>query len=90
MTTKPRAGRDPELLDVPERLLLMADGAGDPNGSPQYQRATEALYSVSYALRFRLKRELGVDRKVGPWRACGRSTGVRSPSTSGRTGGGRS
>jgi hypothetical protein len=66
MTTKPRAGRDPELLDVPERLLLMADGAGDPNGSPQYQRATEALYSVSYALRFRLKRELGVDRKVGP------------------------
>jgi hypothetical protein len=66
MTTKPSAGRDPELLDVPERLLLMADGEGDPNESPQYQRATQALYSISYALRFRLKRELGVNRKVGP------------------------
>jgi hypothetical protein len=66
MTTRTAAGRDPELVEVPERLLLMADGRGDPNGSREYQRATEALFAVSYALRFRLRRELGVDRKVGP------------------------
>jgi hypothetical protein len=80
MATKNGAGRDPELLDVPERLLLMADGAGDPNGSPQYQRATEALYSVSYALRFRLKRELGVDRKVGPLEGLWAIDGGSGPS----------
>jgi hypothetical protein len=66
MTTRTKASHDPELVDVPERLLLMADGRGDPNGSPEYQRITEALFSVSYALRFRLRRELGLDRKVGP------------------------
>jgi hypothetical protein len=66
VTARSVASRDPELLDVPERLLLMADGRGDPNGSPVYQRATEALFSVSYAVRFRLKRELGLDRRVGP------------------------
>jgi hypothetical protein len=57
---------EPELLDVPDRLLLMTDGRGDPNDNEEFQRATEALFAVSYALRFRLKRELGVDRKVGP------------------------
>jgi hypothetical protein len=66
MTTTTAAGRDPELVEVPEGLFLMADGRGDPNRSPEYQRATEALFAVSYALRFRLRRELGVDRKVGP------------------------
>jgi hypothetical protein len=66
MTTGTGASRDPELLEVPERLLLMADGRGDPNGSPEFQRTAEALFSVSYALRFRMQRELGVDHKVGP------------------------
>jgi hypothetical protein len=66
MTTTTAPGRNPELVEVPEGLFLMADGRGDPNWSPEYQRATEALFAVSYALRFRLRRELGVDRKVGP------------------------
>jgi hypothetical protein len=66
MATKTRAGTDPELIEVPERLLLLADGRGDPNGNAAYQRATEALFSVSYAIRFHLKRERGVDRPVGP------------------------
>jgi hypothetical protein len=65
MTTGTGTSPDPELLEVPERLLLMADGRGDPNGSPAFQRSTQALFAVSYALRFRLRRELGVDRKVG-------------------------
>jgi hypothetical protein len=47
MTTGTGASRGPELLEVPERLLLMADGRGDPNGSPEFQRTAEALFSVS-------------------------------------------
>jgi hypothetical protein len=45
---------DPELLDVPDRMLLMTDGRGDPNDSKDFQQATEALFSVSYWLRFHL------------------------------------
>jgi hypothetical protein len=56
----------PELLDVPERTVLMADGTGDPNGSEAFQAAVNALFSVSYGLRFGFLREIGVDRKVGP------------------------
>ncbi len=65
MTTKVGARRDPELLEVPERLFLMADGRGDPNGSEEFQQAIGALYSLSYGLKYRLKGELGVDRTVG-------------------------
>src|SRR5215207_4532260 len=50
------AGRGPELVDVPEFSFLMIDGHGDPNASAQYAQAVEALYSVSYALKFALKR----------------------------------
>jgi hypothetical protein len=34
MTTRTEASHNPELVDVPDRLLLMTDGRGDPNGSP--------------------------------------------------------
>lgn len=65
MATTVGARRDPELLEVPERLLLMADGSGDPN-APAFQTAVGALFTLSYSLKFQLKRELGLDRKVGP------------------------
>jgi len=63
MTTK--AKREPELLDVPERLFLMVDGKGDPNGSEEFPGAVSALYSLSYGLKYLVKRELGVDTSVG-------------------------
>ena len=66
MATKIGVKRIPELLEMPERTFLMVDGRGDPNGSEDFQRAIEALYSLSYGLKFLLKRELGVDRKVEP------------------------
>ena len=50
------AGRAPKLVDVPAFPLLMIDGHGDPNVSAQYAQAIEALYSVSYTLKFALKR----------------------------------
>ena len=49
-------GREPVLVEVPEFKFLMIDGHGDPNVSAEYRQAVEALYSVSYALKFALKR----------------------------------
>lgn len=42
-------------VDVPKMNYLMIDGAGEP-GSEAYQQALEALYSVSYTLKFMFKR----------------------------------
>jgi len=53
-------------VDVPTMNFLMVDGAGEP-GSPVYGEAIEALYSVSYTLKFMIKKgELGVDYGVLP------------------------
>lgn len=61
------------ILDVPELRYLMADGHGDPNTSPVFTAAVEALYPVAYAIKFASKRELGRDYVVPPleglWRA---------------------
>ena len=43
------------FVDVPEMNFLMIDGQGDPNKEPAYQEAVEALYAVSYAVKFELK-----------------------------------
>ncbi|MDC8759884.1 GyrI-like domain-containing protein [Janthinobacterium fluminis] len=43
-------------VDVPELSYLMIDGAGDPNTSPGYAPAVEALYGLSYTLKFMLKK----------------------------------
>jgi len=51
---------------VPEFTYLMVDGSGDPNTSPQYTVAIEALYSLSYTLKFLSKGELGRDYTVPP------------------------
>lgn len=39
------------LIDVPEMKFLMIDGAGDPNTSPAYAEAVQALYGLSYTIR---------------------------------------
>jgi hypothetical protein len=51
-------GRVPEIIEVPEFLFLMVDRHGDPNVSPGYREAVEALYSVSYTLKFAIRRGL--------------------------------
>jgi hypothetical protein len=50
------SGRDPAIVEVPEFTFLMVDGHGDPNVAPGYQQAVEALFAVSYTLKFALKR----------------------------------
>ena len=44
------------LVDVPELTFLMVGGAGDPNTSLEYRDAIGALYSLSYGLKFAVKK----------------------------------
>lgn len=54
-------------VDVPPLRYLMIDGMGDPNTSPDYAHAVEALFSVSYVTKFAVKRgALGLDYGVMP------------------------
>lgn len=69
-----RARRDRfDLVTVPPMQFLMVDGHGDPNTSPAYAAALEALYPVAYQVKFASKRALGRDYVVMPleglWRA---------------------
>lgn len=50
---------------IPPMNFLMVDGAGDPNNSQSFAEATEALYSLSYTLKFASK-AAGVDYSVMP------------------------
>jgi len=60
------SAREVSVVEVPPMNFLMIDGAGDPNVSPAYQQAVEALFSLSYALKFRVKKSKGVDYVVMP------------------------
>jgi hypothetical protein len=62
------------IVDVPPLLFLMIDGDGNPNTAAAYREAVEALYSVSYTLKFMLKRapqplDYSVMPLQGLWRA---------------------
>lgn len=52
------------LIDVPPMNFLMIDGRGNPNTSPEYQEAVQALYTLAFTLKFALKRQ--VDYTVPP------------------------
>ncbi len=54
-------------VDVPAFSYLMIDGEGDPNTSPAYAAAVEALFSVSYTAKFALKKSFAaLDYTVMP------------------------
>ncbi|EYR64366.1 hypothetical protein N866_11740 [Actinotalea ferrariae CF5-4] len=55
-----------EVLDLPDLQYLMIDGHGDPNTSPAFAEAVEALYPVAYTVKFASKRDLGRDYVVPP------------------------
>lgn len=60
------SAKAPATLVVPEFNFLMIDGAGDPNRSPAFPEAVEALFSVSYTARFMHRKASGVDYAVMP------------------------
>ncbi len=54
-------------VEVPVMNFLMVDGEGDPNTSQSFQDAIDALYPLSYTLKFMIKRgEIGIDYGVLP------------------------
>lgn len=59
-------------VTVPPLTYLMVDGEGDPNQAPAFAQAVEALYSLSYTLKFSLKKsptpvDYGVMPLEGLW-----------------------
>jgi hypothetical protein len=58
-----------EIVDVPSLQYVQIDGAGDPNSAESYQTGVAWLFSVSYAMKFAAKAELGRDYVVGPLEA---------------------
>lgn len=54
------SARQAEVVDVPELQFAMIDGAIEPGcgpgNSPAFQGALEALYGISYTLKFMVKR----------------------------------
>lgn len=52
---------DPEIVSVPRIPFILISGSGDPNGE-EFAKVTEALYSISYAVRMSHKSE---DAPVG-------------------------
>lgn len=54
-------------VNVPELSFLAIDGEGDPNTSQEYKDAIEALFSVSYDIKFSIKKgTLAIDYGVMP------------------------
>jgi hypothetical protein len=60
------SAKEVSLVDVPPASFVMIDGSGDPNKAEEYQEAIQALYSISYTLKFAVKKQLGVDYGVMP------------------------
>jgi len=60
------SAKECSIVDVPEMQFLMIDGAGDPNTSVAYAEAIEALYAMSYTLKFLSKTTEDIDYTVMP------------------------
>lgn len=61
------SAKNAEFAEIPEMNFLMIDGKGNPNTSLEYKEAIEALYAVSYALKFMIKKsEKQIDYGVMP------------------------
>jgi len=55
------------IINVPKVNYLSISGKGDPNISHEYKESIEALFSVSYSVKFMIKKgELAVDYGVLP------------------------
>lgn len=62
------SAREVVQVDVPALRFLMIDGQGDPNTSAAYAQAIEALFAVSYAAKFSVKKAAqAIDYAVMPF-----------------------
>jgi len=71
--------KQPDLVDVPSRLVLALQGAGGPE-EPAFSAAIAALYGISYTIRFGRKKAGQPVFKVGvlegEWRSDGEDIGI--------------
>ncbi|MFH0897263.1 MAG: hypothetical protein V1850_04365 [Candidatus Bathyarchaeota archaeon] len=54
------------IVNVPAMNFLMVDGKGNPSTAQEYKNAIEALYAVSYVLKFMVKKGKEIDYVVMP------------------------
>jgi len=52
-----KAGPEPSLLTIPPLQYLCLDGRGDPNRSPDFGAAMQALYALAYGIKFAAKKQ---------------------------------
>jgi len=60
------SAKDVMIVDIPEMNFLMVDGEGDPNTAQAFKDAVDALYGVSFTLKFMIKKEQAIDYTVMP------------------------
>jgi hypothetical protein len=60
------SAKTPEILEVPSFKYLMIDGISMDFGNEDSQNAIQALFGVSYKVKFTLKKEQGLDYGVMP------------------------
>jgi len=60
------SAKEVSLVDVPEMNFVMIEGSGDPNTAQEYQEAIQVLYSLSYAIKFMIKKNQEIDYGVMP------------------------
>ena len=61
-----RATTTPRLVRVPQLRFLCLDGHGDPNMSPEFASAVQALYAVSYGAKSAIKTSGGPSHRMSP------------------------
>jgi len=66
------SAKEVEIVEVPYMNFIMIDGEGDPNTSQAFQNAVEALFAISYTLKFMIKKgteevDYGVMPLEGVW-----------------------
>lgn len=55
-----------DTIEVPKQQFLAIDGSGDPNTTPEYAAAVQALYALAYTVKFESKNEASRDFVVAP------------------------
>ena len=59
------SAKEVSVVDVPAMNFLLVNGEGAPTSS-QYSEAIEALFNVSYTLKFMIKKSASIDFSVMP------------------------
>jgi hypothetical protein len=60
------SAKEVELVKVPKFNFLKLNGHGNPNTSKEFQDAVQALYSICYTIKFKIKFEKGIEYPVMP------------------------